>query len=278
MTELQATSMNCEDARDWFSALPGGQLGLTELALVEAHRRQCAECRQADLRPEQPTPALGVRCLALLTGAALAPIHRALAGALQAVHRAVGHSAGLIERLRALLVNAVGPTARVIAGEITAVGLGITRPVARVLRDRPAVRGQGAVLAVAFGLYALEGTYDPFPSASLADQRSVSGAPSRVDQPVPVPGPSVATPQIVGRLAPKDRNVADRDFSALLAEMGGAELGRRHRLSFTAVEVVVSRARYDEFAHGLARIGSWRLQAARFPLPDEVHMTIRVSE
>ena len=46
---------------------------------------------------------------------------------------------------------------------------------------------------------------------------------------------------------------------------------------FTAVEVVVPQSRYNEFADGLARIGSWRLEAARFPLPDAVHMTIRVA-
>ena len=47
---------------------------------------------------------------------------------------------------------------------------------------------------------------------------------------------------------------------------------------FTAVEVVVPQSRYNDFADGLARIGSWRLEAARFPLPDAVHMTIRVTE
>ena len=36
--------------------------------------------------------------------------------------------------------------------------------------------------------------------------------------------------------------------------------------------------RYNEFGDGLARIGSWQLEAARFPLPDAVHMTIRVNE
>ena len=29
--------MNCHDARDWFSALLGGEIGLTEWALVETH-------------------------------------------------------------------------------------------------------------------------------------------------------------------------------------------------------------------------------------------------
>jgi hypothetical protein len=95
---------------------------------------------------------------------------------------------------------------------------------------------------------------------------------------VPVPGPLVSATHVVGRLSAKDRSAAERDFTALLADVGGTELGRRHRVRFTAVEVVVPQSRYNEFAHGLARIGSWRLEAARFPLPDAVHMTIRVSE
>ena len=38
--------MNCHDAREGFSALVHGGLGLTEWALVEAHVRQCVECRK----------------------------------------------------------------------------------------------------------------------------------------------------------------------------------------------------------------------------------------
>jgi hypothetical protein len=83
---------------------------------------------------------------------------------------------------------------------------------------------------------------------------------------------------VVGRLAAKDRTAAERDFTALLAGVGGTEVGRHHRVTFTAVEVVVPQSRYNEFARGLARIGSWQLEAARSPLPDVVHMTIRVSE
>jgi hypothetical protein len=45
--------MNCHDARDWFSALLGGEIGLTEWALVDTHVRQCAECRR-ELEQLQP--------------------------------------------------------------------------------------------------------------------------------------------------------------------------------------------------------------------------------
>jgi hypothetical protein len=71
---------------------------------------------------------------------------------------------------------------------------------------------------------------------------------------------------------------AQREFIALLADVGGTELGPSQRVRFTAVEVVVPESRYNEFVDGLARIGSWQLEAARFPRPDAVHMTIRVNE
>jgi hypothetical protein len=90
--------------------------------------------------------------------------------------------------------------------------------------------------------------------------------------------PPVPATHIVGRLSAKNPRAAQRDFIALLADVGGTELGRSDRVRFTAVEVIVPQSRYNEFADGLARIGSWRLEAARFPLPDAVHMTIRVTE
>jgi len=90
--------------------------------------------------------------------------------------------------------------------------------------------------------------------------------------------PPVSAAHVVGQLSAKNPRAAQRDFIALLADVGGTELGRSHRVRFTAVEVVVPQSRYNEFADGLARIGSWRLEAARFPLPDAVHMTIHVTE
>lgn len=90
--------------------------------------------------------------------------------------------------------------------------------------------------------------------------------------------PPTSAPHVVGRLSAKDPGAVEREFIVLLADVGGAELGRSHRVRFTAIEVIVPQSRYNDFADGLARIGSWRLEAERFPLPAEVHMTIRVSE
>ena len=51
--EPQATAMNCEDARDGLSVLVGAHIGLTEWALLEAHLKQCAECREAEAHLRQ---------------------------------------------------------------------------------------------------------------------------------------------------------------------------------------------------------------------------------
>ena len=48
-----ATAMNCEDARRALSALIGGPIGLTDWALLEAHLKQCARCRQAEAHLRQ---------------------------------------------------------------------------------------------------------------------------------------------------------------------------------------------------------------------------------
>lgn len=90
--------------------------------------------------------------------------------------------------------------------------------------------------------------------------------------------PPASATHVVGQLSANNPRTVQRDFIALLADVGGTELGRSRRVRFTAVEVLVPQSRYNEFADGLARIGSWRLEAARFPLPDAVHMTIRVNE
>jgi len=98
--------------------------------------------------------------------------------------------------------------------------------------------------------------------------------------PLPASGrtPMVSATHVVGRLSAKDRRAAERDVSALLGGAGGTELSRNHRAAFTVLEVVVPQSSYDNFTRGLTGLGSWQLEAARFPLPDAVHMTIRVSE
>jgi hypothetical protein len=409
--------MNCEDARDGLSALVRGHIGLTEWALLEAHVKQCAECRQAEAhlrrraaasrqvtRPRamlaslrkamelarigvSPSTALVVRRRGLLTAAARVLAPRATAGMMRAIGLAVGHSADLMARIRVSLASAPAIAERTIASALQAFGLGITRSVAevarlraslaiplrssvaaanalevvrlritrsvkRTIRFRPSVQAVGVVLALAFTLYALQGTDGPqqlarppalprprlvptqleppqvesarleptrlepaprapsLPAPSV-EKKTVSSAPPRTDErrqdpsgappravalsppDVSASGPvrgvasspptrlselPVSATHVVGRLSAKNPGATQRNFIALLADVGGTELGRSHWVRFTAIEVIVPQSRYNEFADGLARIGSWRLEAARFPLPDPVHMTIFVSE
>lgn len=112
----------------------------------------------------------------------------------------------------------------------------------------------------------------PGVSASGSVRELVSAPSTRLSE------SSVSAPHVIGRLSPRNPSAAEREFIALLADVGGVELRRGERAWFTAIEVVVPQSRYNDFVDGLARIGSWRLEAARSRLPDAVHMTIRVSD
>jgi hypothetical protein len=386
--------MNCEDARDGLSALVRGPLTLTDWALLEAHLKQCAPCRQVEARlrqlaaashPVTPSRAvlaslrkamelarIGATCSTALvvrrrarpTATARDLTPRATAGVVRAAPAgpAIGRSGDLMARIRASLASAHAVATRPIASASEAFALGVTRFVKRTIRFRPSVHAVGVVLALAFTLWALQGTdrpqqvarppapsppgleptrlepaqvesarlkptrleppqpepvqaepaqLAPFLPAPSVEKKAVSGAPPRTDErrrapseappratalsppdvsasepvreaasspPALLAEPSVSATHVVGRLSAKNPRAVQRDFIALLADVGGTELGRSHRVSFTAVEVVVPQSRYNEFADGLARIGSWRLEAARSPLPDAVHMTIHVTE
>jgi hypothetical protein len=418
----QATAMNCEDARPGLSALVGGPIGLTDWALLEAHLKHCADCRQAEahlrqlvagqrvtrpravlasLRKAMELARIGVTCStalvvrrrALLTAAVRDLTPRAIGGVTRAVGLAVGDSANLMARIRASLATVHELAARTIANGLQAFGLGIThviaevahlraslaislrssvatvanaleavrlsitRSVKRTIRCRPSVQAVGVVLALAVTLTALQRTDGPEQlaepaapprpgpgparlepaqvesvqlertrlepaqaepaqlapslSAPSVEKKTVSAAPPRIDErrqspsgappraaplsppdvsaselvrgvassaPTLLSEPSVSATHVVGRLSAKNPRTAQRDVIALLADVGGTELGRSRRVRFTAVEVVVPQSRYNEFAERLARIGSWRLEAARFPLPDAVHMTIHVND
>src|SRR6266852_5902306 len=158
----QATAMKCHDAREGFSALRGGGISLTEWALVEAHRRQCAECRQEETRLQQVAVArrvtppralmdsfgnamevtrIGVTRPAALfvplrafPTAALTLTPRASAAMIQAVGRGIGQSLDLIARLHAVLAAALALAARPGGGVIKTIGRGITRIVAWIPR------------------------------------------------------------------------------------------------------------------------------------------------
>jgi hypothetical protein len=81
---------------------------------------------------------------------------------------------------------------------------------------------------------------------------------------------------VAGRLSVKDRSVIESHLIALLARTGGTLVGTDRDGPVMFVDAVVPQAGYEEFTRGLTRIGSWRVEAERSPLPEDIHLTIRV--
>ena len=86
------------------------------------------------------------------------------------------------------------------------------------------------------------------------------------------------TVDVVGRLQVKNRSEAERDLAALLSRAGGTSVSRQRGPSVTVVEAAVPRASYGKFSQGLVRLGSWRLEAERSPLPDLVQVSVRLAD
>ncbi len=88
----------------------------------------------------------------------------------------------------------------------------------------------------------------------------------------------VPSVDVVGRLTVKDRGTAERALVELLTRVRGAETSRRDEPGATVVDLVVPRASFAEFAEGLARIGSWLPEGEPSELPDQVRVTLRLTE
>jgi len=86
------------------------------------------------------------------------------------------------------------------------------------------------------------------------------------------------TVDVVGRLQVKNRGEAERDLVALLSRAGGRSVSRQRGPSVTVVDAAVPHASYGKFSQGLVRLGSWRLEAERSPLPDLVQVSVRIAD
>jgi hypothetical protein len=83
---------------------------------------------------------------------------------------------------------------------------------------------------------------------------------------------------VVGRLRVKSRSQAERDLAALFARTGGTAVSQQRGPTVTVVEAAIPHANYGTFAQELVRIGSWRVEAERSPLPELVQVTVRLGE
>lgn len=272
----QAAATSCTDVRPWFPAYLSGQIALTERVLVEAHLKQCGRCRPEDVRRHEmdgQRPAtqwraaldsLVARGWSLVTAGATEAASRIIAGLMQAVSLGTGHGARLLARVQSV---------RAIALELP--GLAMPRwpggPRPQAGSPAPSRPKPGAPPVTRTPATPVEPRGFARPRAAEA---SGPGSPA----PPSVPAPRAAGPHVVGRLSAKDRGAAERAFIALLSDVQGTELDRTRHARFTSVDVIVPHAGYREFTHGLGRIGSWRLEATTFSLPDAVRMTIRMSE
>jgi len=81
---------------------------------------------------------------------------------------------------------------------------------------------------------------------------------------------------VVGRLAVKDREAAERTLGEVLARSGGVVISRREEAGATVVEVAVPKTAYPEFSQELARIGTWRPEGEPSELPPNVRVTLRL--
>jgi hypothetical protein len=354
--------MNCEDVREWIAAFTSRTIGLTERALVEAHLRQCAACRDLARPPRppgpdapdvSPTPAarlrlagrdaaragivgiahLGARLRArlLIPLTATARAARAGAAAARALPRATGARArALGDRLRR-----GSRISRSLAMRVAWLGL-LAAAALYAIHHRPGHEpGKQAAPIRAAALQppaALAGSEPPSPPAleagtgpephpvaadsvivTSAEPRVAPSAEAQVERfamppavrvasvqkpeppkpepartPPPAPRPEAAaspepTPRrvppmahVAGRLSVKDRKVVERDLLPLLARAGGTLVGTDQDGAVLFVDAVVPQSSYEEFTRGLTRIGSWRVEAERSPLPQDVHLTIRV--
>ena len=103
-------------------------------------------------------------------------------------------------------------------------------------------------------------------------------APVKVAESTTVPPSRRGMVDVVGRLQVKSRSDAERDLTALFASAGGTAVDRRRGPSVTVLEGGVPHANYARFSKGITRIGSWRVEAERSPLPDVVQVSVRLAE
>src|SRR5262245_42731856 len=102
--------------------------------------------------------------------------------------------------------------------------------------------------------------------------------PIKVAQTTTVPPSRRGMIDVAGRLQVKSRSDAERDPTALLASAGGTVVNRQRGASVTVLEAGIPHANYAKFAKGITRIGSWRVEAERSPLPDVVQVSVRLAE
>jgi len=308
--------MNCHDARQQFSALVAGKVGLTEWVLVDAHVSECAECGDLleqlyRLRPRQDperrrAPALSadtqldasddaeVMVQPRRRPRSRAPILRILITVVLLLGVGVALAFYISPRKPARLISFLTSMPRgVLPG---------TSP--------PAEFDDARTPAAIAPPPAPAPELSPQPSQSPPDARTgkASREPSKI-----APPSSIAPATRVERkgLPPRKGTVAagverpkqptpeasapaeipDNDVIVRLSVQDRGEAERDIGLLLTRLggtklsrdrgsllSVAIPRSSYGEFTRGLAQIGSWQTDASRTSLPDPVRVVVKLAK
>lgn len=119
----------------------------------------------------------------------------------------------------------------------------------------------------------------PQAKREAARSENVAGADSaRADPSSTGPAAKRVLPpaDVVARVAVQDRDAAERELTTLIARLGGSVTRRWREDEVTVVEAVIPQPRYGELSAGVARIGTWRVEAERPDLPAQVHVILRL--
>ena len=300
--------MDCYDAREQFSALLDGELGLTEWSETEAHVSRCAECGitleklHRLRRPEEPgcgRPPMAyvdapshsrgaVGGLGRLRRSTLA--FRLLVGATAialvlgiASYTASGRSA--LDVATRALVSWATSTSQADAPAAKPVPSQWPRENPRAARPdvSPSPRASAAVDVMPAPRSVTPSAPAMPPAPSTARKSSTVSAEASRPAPAPAVTSTVKTQDteapidpradVVVQLSVQNRRVAEQDLTTLLSLLGGSTAGENR----TTIMAVIPRSSYDDFTRGLAQLGTSQMEAERPSLPDPVHVAIRLA-
>lgn len=301
--------MDCHDARERFSALLDGELGLTEWTETEAHVSRCAECGvtleklHRLRRPEEPgcrrPPMAYVDEPSHLRGAIgrLGRLRRstfafrflvgatAIAMVLGIVSYTASGRSALDVAARALVSwatstsQADAPAAKPVPSQWPRENPRAARP-----NVSPSPHASAAVDVMPAPRSVTPSAPAMPPAPSTARKSSTMSAEASRPASDSAVTPTVKTQDkeapidpradVVVQLSVQNRRVAEQDLTTLLSLLGGSTAGENRNSTIMAV---IPRSSYDDFTRGLAQLGASHMEAERPSLPDPVHVAIRLA-